>query len=309
MSKILPLLYSQALPKTGDQSQQRLIWPGNYDEYMTAATAARERLQADNARKKAQIAELQAFVSRFSANASKARQATSRVKQIDKIQLTEIKPSSRQNPFIRFEQEKKLFRNALVVEKLSQGYEDDLFSNVNLMVEVGERIAIIGQNGIGKTTLLHTLAGKMVPRSGTIQWSENANIGYYAQNHSSDFDMDMNLFDWMSQWMNEGDDEQVIRGVLGRMLLGKLIQQRPNILLMDEPTNHMDMESIESLNLALENYKGTLIFVSHDRQFVSSLATRIIEIKDNGIVDFLTTTTCAVRASSNRQVTLCPSQF
>lgn len=284
------------------------VMPGNYDEYMTAATAARERLQADNARKKAQIAELQAFVSRFSANASKARQATSRAKQIDKIQLTEIKPSSRQNPFIRFEQEKKLFRNALVVEKLSQGYEDDLFSNVNLMVEVGERIAIIGQNGIGKTTLLHTLAGKIAPRTGAIQWSENANIGYYAQNHSSDFDMDMNLFDWMSQWMNEGDDEQVIRGVLGRMLFsqsdlkksvrvisggeqgrmlfGKLIQQRPNILLMDEPTNHMDMESIESLNLALENYKGTLIFVSHDRQFVSSLATRIIEIKDNGIVDF-----------------------
>ena len=284
------------------------VMPGNYDEYMTAATQARERLQADNARKKAQIAELQSFVSRFSANASKARQATSRAKQIDKIQLAEIKPSSRQNPFIRFEQEKKLFRNALVVEKLSQGYEDDLFSKVNLMVEVGERIAIIGQNGIGKTTLLHTLAGKMAPRTGTLQWSENANIGYYAQNHSADFDMDMNLFDWMSQWMNPGDDEQVIRGVLGRMLFsqsdlkksvrvisggeqgrmlfGKLIQQRPNILLMDEPTNHMDMESIESLNLALENYKGTLIFVSHDRQFVSSLATRIIEIKDTGIVDF-----------------------
>ena len=284
------------------------VMPGNYDEYMTAATQARERLQNENAKKKAQIAELQSFVSRFSANASKAKQATSRAKQIDKIKLEEIKPSSRQNPFIRFEQEKKLFRNALVVEKLSQGYEKDLFSDVNLMVEVGERIAIIGQNGIGKTTLLHTLAGQMVPRTGDIQWSENANIGYYAQNHSADFEQDLTLFDWMSQWMNEGDDEQTIRSILGRMLFsqsdikksvtvisggeqgrmlfGKLIQQRPNILLMDEPTNHMDMESIESLNLALENYPGTLMFVSHDRQFVSSLATRIIEITEDGVVDF-----------------------
>ena len=191
---------------------------------------------------------------------------------------------------------------------MSQGYEEDLFKDVNLMVEVGERIAIIGQNGIGKTTLLHTLAQQMEPRSGTLKWSENANIGYYAQNHSDDFEKDMNLYDWMSQWMNEGDDEQVIRGVLGRMLFsqsdikksvkvisggeqgrmlfGKLTQQKPNILLMDEPTNHMDMESIESLNLALENYPGTLMFVSHDRQFVSSLATRIIEITDKGIVDF-----------------------
>ena len=284
------------------------LYPGNYDEYMTASTQARERTQADNAKKKAQIAELQSFVSRFSANASKAKQATSRAKQIDKIKLEEIKPSSRQNPFIRFDQEKKLFRNALVVEKMAQGYDEPLFSDVSLMVEVGERIAIIGQNGIGKTTLLHTLAGQMEQKAGTIQWSDNANIGYYAQNHSADFEKDMTLFDWMSQWQNEGEDEQTIRGVLGRMLFsqsdikksvkvisggeqgrmlfGKLIQQKPNILLMDEPTNHMDMESIESLNLALENYPGTLLFVSHDRQFVSSLATRIIEITDKGIVDF-----------------------
>ena len=284
------------------------MFPGNYDEYMTAATQAKERIQADNARKKAQIAELQNFVSRFSANASKAKQATSRARLIDKIKLEEIKPSSRQSPFIRFEQEKKLFRNALVVEKMSQGYDELLFEDVNLMVEVGEHIAIIGQNGIGKTTLLHTLAQQMEPKSGSVKWSENANIGYYAQNHSADFEQDMTLFDWMSQWQNEGEDEQAIRSTLGRMLFsqadikksvkvisggeqgrmlfGKLIQQRPNILLMDEPTNHMDMESIEALNLALENYPGTLLFVSHDRQFVSSLATRIIEITDKGVIDF-----------------------
>lgn len=284
------------------------VFPGSYDEYMTAAEQARERMQADNAKKKAQIAELRTFVSRFSANASKAKQATSRLKQIDKIKLTEIKPSSRQSPFIRFDQEKKLFRNALEVNKLAQGYDELLFKDVNMLVEVGERIAIIGQNGIGKTTLLHTLARQMDPKNGAVKWSENANLGYYAQNHSADFDRDMNLFEWMSQWQNEGEDEQTIRGTLGRMLfssndikksvrvisggeqgrmlIGKLIQRKPNVLLLDEPTNHMDMESIEALNLALENYPGTLIFVSHDREFVSSLATRIIEITADGVTDF-----------------------
>ena len=284
------------------------VFPGSYDEYMTAAEQARERMQADNAKKKAQIAELRTFVSRFSANASKAKQATSRLKQIDKIKLAEIKPSSRQSPFIRFDQEKKLFRNALEVNKLAQGYDELLFKDVNMLVEVGERIAIIGQNGIGKTTLLHTLARQMDPKNGAVKWSENANLGYYAQNHSADFDRDMNLFEWMSQWQNEGEDEQTIRGTLGRMLfssndikksvrvisggeqgrmlIGKLIQRKPNVLLLDEPTNHMDMESIEALNLALENYLGTLIFVSHDREFVSSLATRIIEITADGVTDF-----------------------
>ncbi|WP_373432903.1 ABC-F family ATPase [Vibrio anguillarum] len=284
------------------------LYAGNYDEYMTAASQARARLLSDNAKKKAQIAELQTFVARFSANASKAKQATSRAKQIDKIQLDEVKASSRQNPFIRFEQSKELFRNALEVENLSQGFENDLFSNFNAIFEVGERVAIIGENGVGKTTLLNTLAGVLEPRSGSYKWSENANIGYYAQDHAHDFAEDMNLFDWMSQWRQEGDDEQVIRSFLGRMLfgqddikksvkvisggeqgrmlLGKLMMHKPNMLLMDEPTNHMDMESIESLNTALESYKGTLFFVSHDRVFVDSLATRIIEIRDNKLTDF-----------------------
>ncbi len=285
------------------------MYPGNYDQYMVASTRARERLLTDNARKKAQIAELQTFVSRFSANASKARQATSRAKQIEKIQIEDVKPSSRQNPYIRFEQQKKLFRLALEVENLGNGYDEGLlFSGINMMVEVGERIAVIGPNGIGKTTLLRTLVGDMPAKSGMVKWSENVNVGYYAQDHAVDFDSSTSLFDWMSQWGKDEDDEQVIRGTLGRllfsqdeinkqvniisggeqgrMLFGKLMLQKPNILVMDEPTNHLDMESIESLNLALENYPGTLIFVSHDREFVSSLATRIIEMKVDSVVNF-----------------------
>jgi ATPase subunit of ABC transporter with duplicated ATPase domains len=285
------------------------VYPGNYDEYMTAATQVRERLLADNAKKKAQIAELQTFVSRFSANASKAKQATSRARQIDKIQLAEVKPSSRQNPFIRFNQDKKLYRNVLEVEGLSKGYDGKpLFQNLNLLVEVGERIAIIGPNGIGKTTLLRCLVNDLESDKGDIKWSENAALGYFAQDHAADFANDMPLFEWMSHWARPGDDEQVIRGTLGRllfsqddigksvkvisggeqgrMLFGKLMLQRANVMLMDEPTNHLDMESIESLNLALENYDGTLIFVSHDREFVSSLATRIIELTPQGVVDF-----------------------
>ncbi|GGZ20552.1 MAG: family ATPase [Shewanella sp.] len=284
------------------------VYPGNYDEYMTAASQARERLVAENAKKKAQIAELQTFVARFSANASKAKQATSRARQIDKIKLDEIKASSRVNPYIRFEQEKKLFRNALIVENMSNGYDELLFKDVNFIAEVGERIAILGENGVGKTTLLRTLIHELPQKSGTIQWSENHRIGYYAQDHASDFENDMNLFDWMGQWRLEGDDDQAVRSVLGRMLFsaddikksvkvlsggeqgrmlfGKLMLQKPNILVMDEPTNHLDMESIESLNNALELYEGTLLFVSHDRAFVSSLANRIIEISSERVTDF-----------------------
>ena len=285
------------------------VYPGNYDDYMTAASQVRERLLAGNAKKKTQIAELQTFVSRFSANASKAKQATSRARQLEKIKLDEVKPSSRVNPFIRFDQSKKLFRLALEVEDLSKGYGDaPLFKDLNLTIAVGERVAIIGPNGIGKSTLLRTLVSDLKPDTGIVKWSENSEVGYFAQDHAEDFAENISLIEWMGQWRKESDDDQTIRGTLGRllfsqddinkpvkvlsggeqgrMLFGKLILQKNNIMVMDEPTNHLDMESIESLNTALENYPGTLLFVSHDREFVSSLSTRIIELTATGIVDF-----------------------
>jgi ATPase subunit of ABC transporter with duplicated ATPase domains len=282
------------------------VYPGNYDDYMSASTAAREKLLNDNAKKKEQIAELQSFVSRFSANASKAKQATSRARQIDKIQLEDVKPSSRVSPYIRFTQNKKLHRQALVAENISKTFDRTLFRNLSLQIEAGERVAIIGANGAGKTTLLRCLIGDLAPDTGRVKQAEQAEIGYYAQDHKSEFADDVTLFNWMAQWTK--GDNQLVRGALGRMLFsgddvtksvkvisggeegrmlfGKFTLTNPNVLALDEPTNHLDMESIEALNLALENYPGTQIFVSHDRQFVSSLATRIIDLRPEGIVDF-----------------------
>jgi len=285
------------------------VYPGNYDDFMLASTQARETMQNENAKKKAQIAELKHFVSRFSANASKARQATSRAKQIEKIELADIKPSSRTSPYIRFEQNKKLHRLALTVEDLGHGFDEGpLFEGTNLLLEAGARVAVIGENGVGKSTFLQSLAGILKPNNGTIQWAENAQVGYCPQDSNAEFDNDLSLFDWMVQWRLEGQDDDVVRSTLGRMLFssndfkkkvrvcsggeknrllfGKLVMQSPNVMLMDEPTNHLDMESIEALNLALEHYEGTLIFVSHDREFVSSLATRVIEIRDQKMDDF-----------------------
>ncbi len=285
------------------------VYPGNYDDYMIASTQVRDQLLASNAKKKTQIAELQTFVSRFSANASKAKQATSRAKQLEKIKLDEVKPSSRVNPFIRFDQTKKLHRLALEIENVSKGYGGEpLFKNLNLMIAAGERVAIIGANGIGKSTLLKTLVGELAADTGQVKLSENSEVGYFAQDHAEDFAEDETLINWMSQWRKESDDDQTIRATLGRLLFsqdeinksvkvvsggeqgrllfGKLMLQKANIMILDEPTNHLDMESIESLNTALEQYPGTLIFVSHDREFVSSLATRVIEITAHGVIDF-----------------------
>lgn len=285
------------------------LFPGNYDDYMIAAEQVKDRVRNQNAKKKAQIAELQNFVSRFSANASKAKQATSRQKQLEKIQLIEVKPSSRMNPYIRFEQNKKLHKHAVQLQKLTKGFDGvSLFSQLTLGIQAGERVAVIGRNGVGKTTLLNCLADIIPVDDGAVKWAKNVQIGYFRQDHSEDFMQDMNLYEWMYQWKQPEDDEQKIRGILGRllfsqneikksvrilsggekcrMLFGKFMLQKPNVLLMDEPTNHLDMESIESLNQALMHFNGTLVFVSHDQEFVSSLATRVLEITNKDVVDF-----------------------
>jgi ATPase subunit of ABC transporter with duplicated ATPase domains len=295
-------------------------YAGNYDDFMEAAQQARERQSAANAKAKERIAELQTFVRRFSANASKAKQATSRMKLIDKLKPEDVKPSSRQYPWIRFEydEKQKLHRQAVEIENLSFAYEGGerkIFDNLSITINGGEKIAVIGENGVGKTTFLKLLMGELQPQYGTLKWAEKAKPGYYAQDHSAEFAATQSLTDWIVGYarasIEEGGDlETLVRGTLGRllfsgeeqkksvnvisggeqgrMLFGKLMLERPNVLVMDEPTNHLDMESIEALNSGLEKFPGTLIFVSHDREFVSSLATRVFEVKGDGrIVDYL----------------------
>ena len=296
------------------------VYGGNYDDFMEASTVARERQVSANAKAKERVADLQGFVRRFSANRSKARQATSRLKLIEKIRPEDIKPSSRQYPWIRFDydEKEKLHRQAVEVEKISFAYEGaprKIFNNLGFTINAGEKVAIIGENGVGKTTLLRLLMGELQPQFGTIKWAEKAKPGYYSQDHSALFGSEISLTEWISGYVRAGgyeggDVETLIRGTLGRllfsgdevkkpvnvisggeqgrMLFGKLMLLHSNVLIMDEPTNHLDMESIESLNTGLEKFPGTLVFVSHDREFVSSLATRVFEVKGDGsIIDYL----------------------
>ena len=292
------------------------IYPGTYDDFMEASSQARQQQKNANDRAKERISELQDFVRRFSANKSKAKQATSRVKLIEKLKPEDVKPSSRQYPWIRFEydEKEKLHRQAVEIENLTFAYpgsERKIFKDFDFTLNAGDRVAVIGENGVGKSTLLKLLMSVEKPQHGAIKWTEKARIGYYAQDHAEDFKSDTSLNEWVAEYARanaaEGEDmETLIRGTLGRllfsgddvrkavkvisggeqgrMIFGKLMLMKPNVLVMDEPTNHLDMESIESLNTALEKFKGTLVFVSHDREFVSSLATRVLEVRMDGTV-------------------------
>ena len=300
------------------------VYPGSYDDYMEASALAKQQQQNANARAKDRISDLEEFVRRFRAHKAKARQATSRMKMIEKLKVEDVKPSSRQYPFIRFlvDPKEKLHRLAVEVRNLSKSWGDkNLLNNLNLSIEAGEKVAIIGPNGIGKTTLLRCLAQNLEASAGTIKWAEKARLGYWPQDPADEFKGDGKngeecLADWLGRWrrLDREQDDQIVRATLGqllfsgdeqkkslkvisggegqRMLIGKLVLNMPNVMLLDEPTNHLDMESIESLNTALDKYSGTLIFASHDREFVSSLATRILELRPGAsggaasVVDF-----------------------
>ncbi|UKI30449.1 MAG: ATP-binding cassette domain-containing protein [Lentisphaeria bacterium] len=249
------------------------------------------------------------FINRFGANASKARQATSRQKELEKIQLEEIKPSSRVSPFIRFRSEVRLGERVIEGTDLAKVYDRPLFEHLNLSIGNEEKVAIIGTNGAGKTTLLKTLLKRIEPCSGDVVHGETVKLSYFPQDAAEVLNMEERAIDWLARFAPErGLTEMELRSYLGKMLfsgdevykpvqvlsggekarliLAKMMLEAGNVLALDEPTNHLDLESIEALNYALTLYPNTVIFVSHDREFVGSLATRIIEISDGVVTDY-----------------------
>jgi len=289
--------------------QEVRIFPGNYDDFMTANAMALEKTRRENATKEKRINELKDFINRFSANASKSKQATSRYKELEKIQLDALKPSSRVSPYIRFFSKTRLGDKVIDVENASKAYDHPIFNNISLTIGNREKIAIIGNNGAGKTTLLRTLIKSIEPDSGAVLHGETIDIGYFPQEAKLMLNTDEKAVDWLARnaRMDTGTETEY-RAALGKMLfrgeaalkpvqvlsggekarliLAALTLAGHNVLALDEPTNHLDLESIESLNYALSLIEETVIFVSHDREFVGSLATRIIEIEDGRITDY-----------------------
>ncbi len=282
------------------------LYVGNYDFWYESSELLQKQMRDSNKKKEEKIKELQAFIARFSANASKSKQATSRKKMLDKIQLDEIVPSSRKYPYIDFKIEKPAGKEILKVENLTKVVDGKkILDKVSFTVLKGDKIAILANNDMVKTTLFNILSGKEKYDKGSIEWGKTIVAGYLPQDNTDYFDVDKNIIEWIGQYYDI-KDETVLRGFLGRMLfsgddvfkkvnvlsggekmrcmLSKLMLEGPNFLILDEPTNHLDLESITSLNKGLINFQGEVLFTSRDYELNSTVANRIIEILDDGTI-------------------------
>ncbi|MCY8067389.1 ATP-binding cassette domain-containing protein [Bacillus haynesii] len=285
------------------------IYVGNYDFWYESSQLALKMNQEANKKKEEQIKQLQEFVARFSANASKSKQATSRKKLLEKITLDDIKPSSRKYPYVHFTPEREIGNDVLVVKDLSKTIDGvKVLDSVSFMMNKEDKIAFTGRNELAASTLFKILAGEMEPDSGSFKWGVTTSQAFFPKDNSEYFEnSDLNLVDWLRQFSPHDQSESFLRGFLGRMLfsgeevlkkasvlsggekvrcmLSKMMLSGANVLMLDEPTNHLDLESITALNNGLISFKGAMLFTSHDHQFVQTIANRIIEITPNGIVD------------------------
>ena len=288
------------------------LYAGNYDFWYQSSQLALQMAKDANKKKEEKIKELQNFISRFAANAAKSRQATSRKKMLDKITLDDIKPSTRKYPYIAFQPEREAGDQLLTVESISKTVDgEDILKNVSFTLKKGDKVAFVGPNSPGKTMLFKILMGEEEPDKGSFKWGVTTTQAYLPADNSAYFDgKKMNLVDWLRQYSRD-PDETFVRGFLGRMLfsgeesqkaagvlsggervrcmLARMMLSGANVLLMDEPTNHLDLESITALNNGLISFPGTILFVSHDYEFVQTIANRIIDITPEGVVDRMST--------------------
>ena len=286
------------------------LYIGNYDFWYESSQLALKQMKEQNKKKEEKIKELQSFIARFSANASKSKQATSRKKMLDKIVLDEIVPSSRKYPFIDFKPERETGKEVLTVKIISKTIDGKkVLNNVSFIMQKGDKIAFVGTNNIAKTALFRILMGEDMPDSGTVEWGKTVKCSYMPQDNAEYFNKDQDITEWMGNYYHV-DDVSVLRGFLGRMLfsgeevfkkvgvlsggekarcmLSKIMLEAGNVIILDEPTNHLDLESITSLNNGLMKFNGELLFSSHDHQYVQTTANRIIELTDDGLIDRMT---------------------
>jgi ATPase subunit of ABC transporter with duplicated ATPase domains len=285
------------------------VYVGNYDFWYESSQLATKMAQDQNKKKEEKIKELQAFIARFSANASKSKQATSRKKLLDKITLDDIRPSSRKYPYVHFKPEREIGNDLLRVEGISKSIDGvKVLDNVSFIMNKDDKIALVGSDEIAKTTLFKILAGEMEPDSGSYKWGVTTSQAYFPKDNSEYFEgNEPSLVEWLRQYSPNDQSESFLRGFLGRMLfsgeevmkkpgvlsggekvrcmLSKMMLSEANVLLLDEPTNHLDLESITALNNGLANFKGSMIFASHDHQFIQTIANRIIKLGSEGIID------------------------